>query len=147
MERILVGIDGSAGAVAALSWAAELARATGATVRAAHVFQPPLLAVGLRVATVPAGVVDDALGSARETARSLLEGEWTEALRRDRITHDVAFLEGSPGRELVQEADGWPADVIVVGRRGHGELTDLILGSVGHHLIHHARRPVTIVPS
>jgi nucleotide-binding universal stress UspA family protein len=41
MERILVGVDGSAEAAAALAWAAQLAGATGAEVVVAHAFWPP----------------------------------------------------------------------------------------------------------
>lgn len=141
-----MGIDGSEGAAAALDWTVEFAMATGVTVTAAHVFQPPMLAVGLRVATVPADVLDEAIADAREAAQRLLEGEWTAALHAARVPHRVEVLDGSPGRELVRVADAREADLIVVGRRGHGELTDLILGSVGHHLLHHARRPVAIIP-
>lgn len=146
VKRILVGLDGSDGAAEAARWAVEVARAIGGEILAVHVFQPPALAIGLRVATVPAEVLDDAVGSQRDAASATLEGDWTSLFREHGIPYGTLLADGSPGRELVRVAEEWGADAIVVGRRGHGELTDLILGSVGHHLIHHAHRPVVIVP-
>jgi nucleotide-binding universal stress UspA family protein len=38
------------------------------------------------------------------------------------------------------------ADLVVVGRRGHGGFSELLLGSVPHALSHHCDVPVVIVP-
>ena len=146
MGLILAGIDGSSGAEAALRWAARQSAATGDPVLAVHVFQPPMRAVGLRVASVPANVLEDADRTARERTRELAEGEWVQPLREAGVDFRVEIREGSPGRGLLEAAAERGADLIVVGRRGHGELTDLVLGSVGHHLIHHSRMPVVVVP-
>jgi nucleotide-binding universal stress UspA family protein len=147
MREILVGIDGSPGADAALSWAAEQALATGSSVWAVHVFHPPMLAVGLRVASVPGGVLEEAASAAREEVLRLADGEWVAPLREAGVGFKVEVREGSPGRVLVELAGTEGVRAVVVGRRGHGELTDLVLGSVGHHLVHHSHIPVVIVPA
>jgi nucleotide-binding universal stress UspA family protein len=45
---------------------------------------------------------------------------------------------GSPGRTICDVARTWNADLIVVGRRGHTGLSELLLGSVSNYVLHHA---------
>jgi nucleotide-binding universal stress UspA family protein len=56
----------------------------------------------------------------------------------------LAVAEPPPARALLDASKS--ADLVVVGRRGHGALTGLLLGSVCTELLHHAHCPVTIVP-
>ena len=52
-------------------------------------------------------------------------------------------LAGHPGQVLCAAAGD--ADLLVVGRSGHGSVTESLLGSVGLHCVLHARSPVTVV--
>jgi nucleotide-binding universal stress UspA family protein len=52
---------------------------------------------------------------------------------------------GYAAREIVSDADEIGADVIVMGSRGRGDLTGLLLGSTAHKVIHLSHRPVLIV--
>jgi nucleotide-binding universal stress UspA family protein len=52
-------------------------------------------------------------------------------------------VEGQPAQVLVDEAED--AELLVVGSRGHGGFTGLLLGSVSQQCAHHARCPVVIV--
>jgi len=59
---------------------------------------------------------------------------------------------GSPGRTICELARNWRADLIVMGRRGHSGLSELILGSVSNYVLHHApcsiltvQRPVHVI--
>src|SRR4051812_49815281 len=52
---------------------------------------------------------------------------------------------GAAADVLILESDG--ADLLVVGSGGHGALTGMLLGSVGHPCARHAPCPVTVVPS
>lgn len=57
---------------------------------------------------------------------------------------EQSVLEGTPAQVLVEAAQG--ADLLVVGTRGHGGFTGLLLGSVSQQAAHHAPCPVVIVP-
>jgi nucleotide-binding universal stress UspA family protein len=50
---------------------------------------------------------------------------------------------GFAGAVLVEAAKG--ASMLVVGSRGHSGLTDLLIGSVSEHCVHHATSPTLVV--
>jgi nucleotide-binding universal stress UspA family protein len=71
--------------------------------------------------------------------------ETVERVRSDHPAVNVktAVIEGPPARVLVDlSAD---ADLLVVGSRGRGGFSELLLGSVSQQCVHHARCPVTVV--
>jgi nucleotide-binding universal stress UspA family protein len=55
----------------------------------------------------------------------------------------TSVVQGYPARELLRAAEG--ADLLVVGSRGHGELSGMLLGSVSLHCVTHATCPVVVV--
>jgi nucleotide-binding universal stress UspA family protein len=59
------------------------------------------------------------------------------------VVRDTVF--GYAAREIVSDAAGVDADVIVMGTRGRGDLAGLVLGSTAHKVIHLADRPVLVV--
>ena len=54
--------------------------------------------------------------------------------------------EGHPVEQVIRKAEGWEADLIVIGTHGHTGLKHLLMGSTAENLIHHAHRPVMVVP-
>jgi nucleotide-binding universal stress UspA family protein len=60
-----------------------------------------------------------------------------------RISAEPCF--GNPVQEIIAAAKDWQADLIVVGSRGHGRLTGLLLGSVAQKVISLAHCPVVVV--
>ena len=60
-----------------------------------------------------------------------------------KISGDV--IEGQPRQVIVEEADRWQADLIVMGSRGLGAWNRLLLGSVSSGVVHHAHCSVEIV--
>ncbi len=123
-HRVVVGVDGSPGAAAALAWAAEEARLRGAELLACTVLDPS----ESRTAADPAG--------ARTPDSSLVEsaGGYPVTMRQSH---------GDAVAELV--AAGADADLLVVGSRGRGLLAGLVLGSVSRACVAHARCPVVVV--
>ena len=55
--------------------------------------------------------------------------------------------DGRPASVIAQVADSVDANVIAVGRRGRGGVAELVLGSVSHELVLHAKRPVLLIPA
>jgi nucleotide-binding universal stress UspA family protein len=52
---------------------------------------------------------------------------------------------GHAAREIMDDAREHDADIIIMGSRGRGDLTGLVLGSTAHKVIHLADRPVLVV--
>lgn len=137
--RIVVGVDGSEKSVPALDFAFEEAQRTGAKVVALHAWQGAIAAAGPGVA-MPF-VVD--LQVQLEQEKKLLRDAvmpWRD--RYPAMEIEYRDVEASTSSALVQASRG--AHLVVVGSRGHGGFTGLLLGSAGLALIHHAACPVVI---
>ncbi|HLG00497.1 MAG TPA: universal stress protein [Acidimicrobiia bacterium] len=137
---IVLGLDGSEGAARALEWCRENATKLGAEVLAVHAYS--LAAFTLPYYDIPS--MAEAAEDAREELARLLDTEWTARL--EGVPHRTAFVEGPTARCLLELAEKEGAAMIVVGSRGRGGFAELLLGSVSHHLAHHAPCAVLIVP-
>ena len=140
VERILVGIDGSAASLRALRWAAEEARFRQASLEVVHAYHlPPIGPYPYLGPTADPARFEEA---ARETIDAALRTVDTSGL-----AHPVEGIVGCGGPAATILETGKGADLIVTGSRGHGGFTGLVLGSVSHHLAHHATTPLVIVPA
>ena len=57
----------------------------------------------------------------------------------------TAVLEGSPKKAIVEEAERWNADLIVLGAHGYSAIRRFLLGSVSHAVVLHAPCSVEVV--
>ncbi len=138
MATIVVGVDGSSSAQAALRFAVAEATLRGAAVRAVAAWEISAMAHGGGFAPgIDPMVFEQSASASLEQAVASLgeEAEGTEIERAVRM--------GQPAQVLVEEAED--ADLLVVGSRGHGGFVGLLLGSVSHQCALHARCPVVIV--
>jgi nucleotide-binding universal stress UspA family protein len=133
--RIVVGIDGSPQAGAALSWAIDEARLRGLGLHVLYVFPALVSILGTtaheyypQVEKEAAGVLDQALASAPPV---------------DDLEVERTLAPGNPAETLVQESHG--ANMLVLGSRGLGTFRGMLLGSVSMHCVHQAHCPVVIV--
>lgn len=132
---VVVGIDGSATAVRSLQWAADEARARGVPLEVVHAWYasaPPVVGMPMVVPLEHA----DLAAEHRLT-------EAAEAVDLTGITVERLALEGTPAGVLVDRSR--TASMVVVGSRGRGGLTAVLLGSTSRHLLHHAAAPVVVV--
>lgn len=132
---IVVGVDGSETSKDALRWAARQAELTGAQLEAVTVWQLP---VSYGAARDFAGV--DFAEEAEETLRAAV-GEVLGASPRVPVAQRV--IEGHPGRVLLEAS--LHAALLVVGSRGRGGFTGMLLGSVSQHCVQHAVCPVVVI--
>ena len=146
VQRIVVGVDGSETSKAALRWAADLARAFGVELEAVRAFRYP-----------PALHDWNALPSNYGFLPELPPEDIVERGVHDDLVDLVAAELGSDSGATVRVRRGHPAEVVleaaadavalVVGRSGHGGLTELLrVGSVARACAEHAPCPVVVVP-
>ena len=139
---IVVGVDSSEGAKAALRFALEEAKLRQATLRVVHTWQFGYIGVSGIEGFSPVAGAD--LGDLRRTAEVALDAVMHEiAPDSDGIVIERRVSEGAPATVLVDESR--KADLLVVGSRGHGGFAGLLLGSVSQQCAHHAACPIVIV--
>lgn len=137
---IVAGVDGSAGSIAALGWARKYAEATGATVRAVRAWHYPSAFGPAPVGLAPDPIADEA----EERMRSSLAADVARVYPgANRPPVEMRTSYGHPAEVLIRESKD--ADLLVVGRRGHGTVGALLLGSVSLHCASGARCPVVVV--
>ena len=134
-KRIVVGVDGSPAAHNALDWAANEAQLRGATLEIDHVWNLPNLGYG--------GFITQ-LDDFENDAKVLLEQISTRARQNyPDLVIETNLLQGPTAPALIDR--GQVADLLVVGSRGHGGFTGLMLGSVSQQLVHHAIFPIVVI--
>jgi len=141
---VVVGVDGSAPARAALAWAMDEARRRGTRLVAVHVVPRPW-AAGAAGGPYGAFVTADMRRQLEKRGRDLLAAEVDAARAAAGGTVEVEqeLREGPPAAALLHAAQA--ADLLVVGSRGHGGFASLVLGSVASQCAAHGRCPVAVV--
>lgn len=142
MATFVVGIDDSPHAARALQWAVEEGRLHRARLVVVHAWDWPYGGeLGERAADLLAAV------HFPEAAAKVLAAMVAAAVGGDVAGVEVEqrVVEAAPAKALVEASAG--ADLLVVGSRGRGGFTGLLLGSVSQQCLHHARCPVAVVPA
>ncbi len=140
MKKILVAMDGSEPALKAMRVVANLMRATGAQLTLAYVMSKPL--------TYPADFPCFGLEAFEEEERKWAKQMLSDAARKAGdfdLPVDTLVLGGSPAEAIVDEAARQAYDMVVVGSRGRGAVTRVLLGSVADRLVHICKAPVLVV--
>lgn len=139
--RIVVGVDGSEQGRRAAEFAFLEAYKRGVEVAAVSAWQP-MTAFASSLGPVPPEVFDDE--SVASSARRTLEEELAELRTRyPDVAVDLRDVRAHPVVAILEEST--PADLIVIGSRGRGGFTGLMLGSVSQSILHGAHGPVAIV--
>jgi nucleotide-binding universal stress UspA family protein len=135
IARILVGVDGSEPSVEALRQAQRFATSLGAKVEAMGCWEYPQMY---------AGYVMMGIEHFEEGAKAILDEAVKTAFGDETPANvTVRLVRGHPRETLIEASRD--ADMMVVGRRGHGGFGGLLLGSVSSALVAHAHCPVLVV--
>jgi len=138
---VLVGHDGSDCAQQALRWAAGLAARADLDL---HVVRAWGMTTAPRPASWEPGFVPP-LTDFEQAVLAELDGCVTAADLAPGVRVHTHVLHRPPAKGLIESAKG--ADLLVVGARGRGGFSGLLLGSVSDQCVHHAPCPVTVIRS
>ena len=136
---VVVGVDGSQAALNAVRWAAAEALSMQCPLSLMHTLEWPLVSYPL-----PAGLRTDWTQEMHEQGRRWLqEAQEAAKLTASGIQTQVHLSTGDPRERLLAEAEH--ARELVVGSRGLGGLTGMLLGSTSATVAQHASCPVVVV--
>jgi nucleotide-binding universal stress UspA family protein len=139
MDRLLVAVDGSPHSLKGVDHAVELARAMKLKVELANVLPPILLAP-----SVYADTIAKLERGNQEAAQALLEASRKTVVDAG-VECDTTLLTGAPAEALADRARDTNAWAVVIGAKGHGPISRVLLGSVTDRLVHIASRPVLVI--
>lgn len=139
MDRILVGFDGSEPAVRAARLAASIAAQLGTKLTLVDV---------VPVYSYPVDVSSLALARLTQDrerrARAEVDGLAAE-LRSPVLSVDAEVPLGQAGEELIRLAERPDVRMLVVGHKGRGAVSRMLLGSVATRVVHACSKPVLVV--
>lgn len=144
--KILLAVDGSACSDAAVEALARRPWPPESEVKVITAAAMPV-PVGMEPWAVSPDYFEELDKSVRKAARGVIDSALlklkTIADKTVKITTEI--IQGPPGQVIVDEAEEWGADLIVMGSRGLGAWNRLLLGSVSSAVVHHAKCSVEIV--
>ena len=144
--KVVVAVDGSAGSRAALQFAVADAARRGVPLEVVTAYRWPdyLMDFDVMGSAETERMRARLRADAEARARALVD-EVTAGATGPRPEIRVRAVHGAPAQVLIQASQG--ADLLVVGSRGHGEFSSVLLGSTSMQLALHATCPVTVVHS
>jgi nucleotide-binding universal stress UspA family protein len=135
VKKILVAIDGSDAAMHAVRTAVTIAKGLQAELTLAHdvppTFVPPEVPFGVQPWT--------------EEAVKLGEKLLEQAAAEAGVTVARLNVTGSPAERLSDLAEQGNFDLVVVGSKGRGAVSRMLIGSVTDRLVHICKRPILVV--
>lgn len=143
-RRLIVATDGSHTSELALEEAINLAKALGAQMRIVHAVDEVTLNWDVEYPSP-----DDFWQAMARSGRDILDKAGAIA-KRAGVAADTKLIEiDTLGRRIpeviAEEADAWPADLIIVGTHGRRGLSHVLLGSVAEGIVRVANKPVLLI--
>lgn len=153
-HKILVAVDTSEIGKQVFGTAITLAKATGASVMLLHVLSSeeegspymPIIFSGMGYAGGDKIIENyrQEWEAFAQQGLELLKSLQEEATQAG-VQAEYTQRPGTPGKTICDFAQTWEADTIVIGRKGHSGMSELILGSVSNYVLHHATCLVLVV--
>ena len=148
-QKILVALDKSPRSEDVFNHACTLAKLQGAKLKLVHCLTLPRTNqdFGDRYNANLGKFISFAqqqIDEAMEETRQWMNGYTHDAVEMG-VEADWDWRLGDPGPQLCEVANDWEADLIIVGRRGHTGIKEVLLGSVSNYLLHRAKSSVMVV--
>jgi nucleotide-binding universal stress UspA family protein len=142
-HSILVGVDRSPHAHAAVTQAADIARTQGASLTLMTVFTTLPAWQSSWVAPASQDFYDTFAAAARAEAQATLDA--AAALMPDGQEVTTMMVDGTPAAAILEQSRAGGYDLVALGSRGLGAASSLLLGSVSTHVLHASQVPVLVV--
>jgi nucleotide-binding universal stress UspA family protein len=141
--KILIAIDNSDFSKAALQSVIARPWPPDTTVKVLHVVEPPSLLMG-REMTGNDPEFETVWNALREQAKDLVS-KAADKLRGAKFHVSTELVEGDPKSQIIDIANEWHADMIVLGSHGRSGLSRFLMGSVSQDVVRHAHCSVEII--
>jgi len=145
-NNVLIAVDDSEYSAAALEWVSEQpwARSKNFVILSVMHALPASFNAGASTAQASEMLLRQ---ECEESLLSRLVGEWSDMLAQNLGKDLVPFAisEGEPVQMILQAANQWPIEMIVVGSHVHSGLTEMLLGNVSQAIAAQAPCTVTVV--
>ena len=144
--KILLAIDGSPCSAAAVEEVGNRPWPEGSTVKVLTTYELPVPPTAETWA-LPLNYFDEMDVALSKQAQNVVDGaiERLKSKSNKTISIDGALLPGPPRTVILDEAERWGADLIVVGSHGYRAWERFLLGSVSQSVVSHAKCSVEVV--
>ena len=144
--KILLAVDGSPHSEAAVREVMERTWPAHSEIRVVTAYELPLIPTP-ESWTLPPDYFDRLEGAAREQAELVKDNAMNSL--KSAVAADIKIcgniLTGPPRSAILDEAERWQPDLIIIGSRGYGAWQRFLLGSVSQAVISHAKCSVEVV--
>ena len=142
--RILLAIDGSSCSDAAVAEVARRPWPEGSMVKVLTTYELPAPPTPEGWA-IPANYFEEMDVALRKQAQIVVDRAVQKLKPNKSIAVDASMLPGPPRIVVLEEAENWGADLIVVGSHGYNAWKRFLLGSVSQAVVSHAKCSVEVV--
>ena len=142
--KILLATDGSACSDAAVKEVTRRPWPEGSFLKVLTVLEPPIPPTPETWA-VPASYFEEIETALRKQGQNIIESALQDLKTNKTLSLSSIIVLGSPRPVILDEAESWGADLIVMGSHGYGALKRFLLGSVSQAVVSHAKCSVEVV--
>jgi len=146
--KIVLAIDGSDFSKVAIDELAAMPLPAGTEIFIINVFENPMIAApgALPLGGTLGNYYEEAVSNTRKLAEDIVnDASKSPKESNDALSITTAVVNGLPKSAILEKAEAFDADLIVVGSQGHGAFSRFLLGSVSQSLATHADCSVMIV--
>src|SRR5918992_5753386 len=141
--QILLATDGSDESKLATEAATELSKGTGSQVHLVYVLPTPAQLIGHHLYTDE--VRESLIGGAERDAETFLKEQAEKISSDGGKVVETHLRSGEPDKEILRTAESLGAGLIVMGSRGLGAISRMLIGSISDSVVRHAHCPVLVM--
>ena len=142
--KILLAIDGSSCSDAAVQEVTRRPWPEGSVVKVLTVLEIPM-APTPEAWAIPVTYLEDMEAALRKQGENIVNRALQKLKSNKTLLADAVLAPGSPRPVILNEAESWGADLIVLGSHGYSAWKRLLLGSVSQAVVSHAKCSVEVV--